>query len=1214
MIPLGHKGGFIDKLRFSPNAKYLVSHSMTQGTYFLWETSTSRLIRTIRSRDLFFQFSPDGKYIAIGVDGNIEIQETNSGERVKNINPKVSMDRGIYPNDMHPIFSHDSKYCVIEDNGITNVIEITTGKVVRKIVDPNGAHIPYFSPDNKFIITTCSQSRKKIWENASGNLEHSIQGVTKADVWFSQSGKYVVTAVCDLNYNTVGKIWESVGKKPIQEFQIKGPVDYVFFHDDKAIVIESREETLMRLISTGHSIALTDKNLGFNDLGSAPIKKTNIKNGILIGLSAGGYLAYIYDLKNNSSKRIPYPDPRNVYAAELSPNAEHIAIARQDDIIEILETATGKSLSKIGGYINSVSSAEFDSANKHIITSAGDMNEKDSVVRIWDAATGRLVNTLKHNKAEKVRSSHFGHDGKLIITTNDNSVKIWETSTGILVNELPIPYQILHAATFSPNGKHIAATGYDEQGALTNVWDFSTKKKLTKDLRLRNFHKNDPHRIGAIRPIVASFSADGTYLLAAALNDTIKIWNISTGSLFKFLTHTNGKYAEFSPDGKYVITVGESIRIWEFPSGKLIHELRQASSTVSPKFSSDGTLFATAASDNEINIWETSTGKLLKKLKGHSNSVLSVSFSSDTKQLVSTSLDLSTRLWSIEKGEEILTWYSIGYTDWVVKSPSGLFDASSGGFDKLYFVKDLNTIDLNQLKERYYEPNLWRRLMNGKTYRDVDNIISSSLELPPDIQINSVDDKGYLFIELVNKGGGIGEVAIYIQGKEVIKDARDKDANPDAPSMKIKYYVSNHKNLTNGTNYIGVKAWNKNHWIESRSSVVSYLKGETEKNYRPSAHILVCGVSDYTGNSDIDLTYAAKDADDMGRALRLGATKLFGVQKSFVYNLSTTMPKESWPTKVNILNVFKKISISAHPLDIIIVYLSGHGINLGGENGDWYYLTQEAKTTSVSAYMDPTIRKLSTLSSTELVELFNTIPAAKQVLMIDACASGRVVDNLVTKRDIPSSTLRSLDRMKDRTGMHIITGCTADAVSYEASRYGQGLLTYSLLEGIRGAALKDDEFVDVNRLFQYAQERVPLLAEDIGGIQTPMVFSPNGSQSFDIGQLTVNEKKQIPISKVRKVYIQSNFQDEDEMSDVLSLGKRVDQLLSETSARGADAPIVFVPVREYPDGCQFVGRYKKLDGKIVLHLKKKCLSEDSIVEVTGTDLIDLGNKVVNFLN
>ncbi len=103
---------------------------------------------------------------------------------------------------------------------------------------------------------------------------------------------------------------------------------------------------------------------------------------------------------------------------------------------------------------------------------------------------------------------------------------------------------------------------------------------------------------------------------------------------------------------------------------------------------------------------------------------------------------------------------------------------------------------------------------------------------------------------------------------------------------------------------------------------------------------------------------------------------------------------------------------------------------------------------SVSLSCGQRFRQNSTLSSEELVNLVKQVPALKQVLIIDACASGRIVDDLVAKRDaFSSTTIRAFDRMKDRTGMHIITGSAADAVSYEASRYGQGVLTYSLLEG-----------------------------------------------------------------------------------------------------------------------------------------------------------------------
>jgi hypothetical protein len=567
-------------------------------------------------------------------------------------------------------------------------------------------------------------------------------------------------------------------------------------------------------------------------------------------------------------------------------------------------------------------------------------------------------------------------------------------------------------------------------------------------------------------------------------------------------------------------------------------------------------------------------------------------------------------LYDLRQGSLLLKLFFFGEGSVIFYHPSGLFDATPGSFDKLYFTSGIDVIEFGQLKARYYEPGLWKKVLNREKLRSVMGF--KSIDLPPDIRVGQVDEKGYLQIDLTNRGGGIGEVNISVNYKEIIKDARNANINYDAPSASIKVFIGKHKNIVKGQeNLIAVRAWNKDHWVVSRGQVISYHSKEIE-SYKPSVHILTCGVSDYTGN-EIDLKYAAKDANDVSVALQLGAEKLFGAERSHVYNLTTSQPKELYPTKINILKALERISSIAHPLDIFVMYVSGHGINYGGQDSDWHYLTQEAYTGSASAYNDPSIRQQTTISSNELVELFKKVPALKQVLIIDACASGKVVDNLMVPKDIESSTLRALDRMRDRTGMHIITGCTADAVSYEASKYGQGVLTYSLLEGIRGAALREDQYVDVNRLFQYAQDRVPQLAEGIGGIQSPQIFSPQGSQSFDIGLLSDVEKKEIPIAKIRPVYIRSNFQDEIELEDVLGLSKVVDESLNEVSVKGADASLIFVDVREYPDACKLIGRYRKEKGEIILKLRKKCATEDKTYELKAVTIEGLRTEILKVL-
>ena len=135
---------------------------------------------------------------------------------------------------------------------------------------------------------------------------------------------------------------------------------------------------------------------------------------------------------------------------------------------------------------------------------------------------------------------------------------------------------------------------------------------------------------------------------------------------------------------------------------------------------------------------------------------------------------------------------------------------------------------------------------------------------------------------------------------------------------------------------------------------------------------------------------------------------------------------------------------------------------------------------------------------------------------------GKAVDNLIAMRDIDPSQIKAIDRMKDRTGMYIISGCAADAVSYEASQYGQGLLTYALLQGMKGAALKEGSICGCINILESCSRKCPQLAKGIGGIQTPQLLQPK-SGSFDIGILNDLDRKAIPLANPKTVYVRSSF-------------------------------------------------------------------------------------------
>lgn len=552
-------------------------------------------------------------------------------------------------------------------------------------------------------------------------------------------------------------------------------------------------------------------------------------------------------------------------------------------------------------------------------------------------------------------------------------------------------------------------------------------------------------------------------------------------------------------------------------------------------------------------------------------------------------------------------------TDYIVNTSSGLFDGTDKATENLYFLynditdnkKPWKTIDLKQLKAKYYIPDLWNKLISGDSadLPDVEGI--KNISLSPSIITDSIFSfKKPYNITLIDRGGGIGTVRVLINGKEVIADA--KNSTP-VTSKKITLAIDLNpykKYFEGGSNSIQVFCSNIDSSLTSRGIILS-APDENTKQANPKLFVISIGTSDYKG-AEIDLQYSSKDAIDMASALGAGAKNLFSADSTFTYVLSSNTSDSSLlPSKPNIERVFMDISRKAEAKDIVVLYLSGHGINA---SGDFYYLTKDAYTANSSAYIFKEVLQAVAISSNEFTEYLKKIAALKQLFIIDACASGKLVENLIAHRDVPFSTLKALDRLKDRTGTHIITGCAADAVSYEASRFGQGLLTYSLLEGMKGASLRENRFLDVVQWFQYARERVPQLAAGLGGIQTPQMYSPSGNQSFDIAELNEEEKKLVPLAAEKPVIIQSHFQEEDNFTDLLSVGRQLDSFLHEVSSQNNKNSFLFFPVSEFPNAYQILGRYKMHNNEINAIIKiVKIESPDKVItfSITAPDVKSL---------
>jgi hypothetical protein len=225
-----------------------------------------------------------------------------------------------------------------------------------------------------------------------------------------------------------------------------------------------------------------------------------------------------------------------------------------------------------------------------------------------------------------------------------------------------------------------------------------------------------------------------------------------------------------------------------------------------------------------------------------------------------------------------------------------------------------------------------------------------------------------------------------------------------------------------------------------------------------------------------------------------------------------------------------------------------------------------------------------------LTDWLNDIKAQKQALIVDACNSGAIVDNMSSaSKTLNTTQIRAYERMKDRAGLFLLSGSTADKKSYESSAFGNGLLTYALLSGMRGEGEvferdgNNAKLINLVSLFTFARDRVPILANSIREVQTPTLTFPGAASGIYIGQF--KRASDVPIGKAKPTVLRPLFQDRDNYGDPLQLNLEVEQFLFRESERGLSARWAFKDMFYDDGGYTLAGRYHREDGQWVLQAK-----------------------------
>lgn len=1031
-----------------------------------------------------------------------------------------------------------------------------------------GCYFVGVTADNKFLISASDDLLIHVWRLNDGILYKRLNGYL---LGLSKCGKYLLFS---------GNHGKEIHPILVTDKDNEISFDDFSFKNISADYIINKDESLYNYVQVFNkqNVKVCSIDLNGRTKTQFPLGIYNLNNKSILITATRENTGMVYDMSNGKLVKIIENHNNVLTSCKFNPSNSHFVLGSLDGTISVWQTDDLKLLyqTQSSNYNGSSAISNIVVTEKYIATASEDM-----IICVYDLKSGKKLFTKQALYSDT--KDMILIDGNHICITDVEGCEgiycIYDILSGLLLDEIDLwgkkeqyplwyfPYMGLQENRLYKKGDKYCFS-FEDSGII--IWD-NNFKKAEKILSVRDY--------------------PGYHLLGN-----------QSSILF---VYNNNKL-------DVVDTYKEQIvDSFEIPFSK----------SLNPDPASHF-FFMKQISDEELLLRDNKNNNLfLIKLKDRSVTTLGEVRFEDIYKAPNSNLlfivyEEKISLFDIDNKKIIADWHFFNNNHSFFITENGLFDGDREIFEYSYWIIEsandslnhFEVIDFAQLKDRYWEPGLWEKVMKGEKLRDMRGM--NELKLYPTVDLGEIkDDK--LPITLTKREGGYGKVEVNINGKEVEADARGDGFDTTKPVQVINYSLKDNSLLMPGKeNEITVKAWSADGFVQSRGAVAIYTPAGKASTTLPSFYAVVCGVSQY-GNHAINLPYAEPDARMVSNAIQLGAQNLFGKDKTFVYTL--TSPGTIAPTKENIRKTLEEIQKKAKPEDILLLHLSGHGITWGGDANDFYYLTSEATQANADAYRDEVIRKNYTISTAEFTQWIKQIPALKQVMIIDACGSGTAIDNWLAARDVGYNQLKAIDRMKDRTGMFIITGCAADKKSYEASRFGHGLLTYALLQAMNGAALREDKFVDVSMLFQYANDKVPDLAKSVGSLQQPQVLIPK-SGTFDIGILNEPDRKRITLANPKPVFVRSVFMNSDKLNDNLNLSTYLDEQLSNISAKGADAKLTFVDAREYSDGCKVTGTYSTSNNQWKLKGILKCGEKETAFEILAASENELKQKLLEKVN
>jgi WD40 repeat protein len=574
---------WLEAVSFSPDGRYAAIAG--PGFVKVWEMATHTLVSTASPPETVYnvKFTRDGSRFvtASGSDnvGYVYLYDTRSPGHGTELAKGPAAYRCIALN------TNETRLVMAAENGLAQVWDLATSRPIGAPISHNlGTRETWlfwaaFSPDGQRVVTVGENGTVQVCEAETGRRILLLRYPAGVkSAEFSPDGRYIVTACWDYTARIADA---STGELIYPTLKQSGKfLMYASFSPNGRQVLT---------VNANGIICLWDL--------ATPMRRSQGES--LMQASQDGHR-----LCTIQSTNIDVFDPANpAHASKIVADALREVIFNKDGsrlvtlsekllstnrttVAQLWDTERGAALSAAFGTDSSPSKAILSDDGRRLVT------WRTNLATVWDALGGRRLYSLKHADKVSDKGGCFSPDGTWLATISATNVYIWNAVDGTLKWVLPHVDSIEHVA-FSPDS----------------------------------------------RLLVTCVGSPGTYIERDA-----QIWDVTSGTLIgRPLHHSDGvKYAEFSHDGKRVVTSSEdaTVRVWEVPSGRLLSPPLLHSSTVTEaRFSlDDGWIVTVCEGAGTARVWDAQTGEPLTPPLKHPWHVTHVQFVDDSRKILTRRL------------------------------------------------------------------------------------------------------------------------------------------------------------------------------------------------------------------------------------------------------------------------------------------------------------------------------------------------------------------------------------------------------------------------------------------------------------------------------------------------------------------------------------------------------------------------------------------------